>query len=62
MSLVLVIALAPLALFAALLFPALSVQFALKYWFRPAERVSLEEAWSVRFDEHLSSPSSAFQG
>jgi hypothetical protein len=61
MSLALFVVLAPFALFAALLFPALSVQFALKYWFRPAERVSLEEAWSVRFDEHLPRPSSAFQ-
>jgi len=61
MSLALLIALAPLALFAAVLFPAFSVQFALRYWVRPAQRLSLEEAWSARFDEHLSSPSSAFQ-
>ena len=62
MSLPLVIALVPLALFTAALVPALGVQFALKHWYRPAERIPLEEAWAARFDEHGSSPRSAFQG
>ena len=41
-----------------LLLPLFYLQFALGYWFRPAERLSLEEAWARRFDEvlTLSSP------
>jgi len=63
MSLPLVIVLAPLALLAAALVPALGVQFALKHWYRPAERMPLEDAWAARFDEHLgSSPTSALLG
>jgi len=57
MALALVI-LVPFALLAAALVPALCVQITLKYWFRPAERVSLEEAWAVRF-EHASGPTTA---
>jgi len=53
-SLPLVIALALLALFVAALVPALGVQFAPKHWYWPAQRLSLEEAWAVRFDRHLS--------
>lgn len=37
-----------------LLLPAFYLQFALGYWFRPAERVSLEEAWAQRFEDVLS--------
>lgn len=36
-----------------LLLPALYLQFALGFWFRPAERVSLEEAWAQRFEDVL---------
>jgi hypothetical protein len=40
------------------LLPAFYLQFALSYWFRPAERLSLEEAWARRFEDvlTLSSP------
>jgi len=36
-----------------LLLPVFYLQFALGYWFRPAERVALEEAWALRFDDVL---------
>ena len=53
MSIVVLIALLPVVLVVSLLIPALAVQFALHYWYRPAVRVSLEEAWAVRFEERL---------
>lgn len=37
----------------SLLLPVLCLQFALGYWFRPAERLSLEEGWARRFEEVL---------
>jgi len=45
----------------ALLVPALYLQFALGYWFRPAERSSLEEAWPVRLEDALALPSHVHQ-
>jgi len=53
MSTVVLLALVPVAFAALLLFPALAVQFALHYWYRPAVRLSLEEAWAVRFEDRL---------
>lgn len=53
MSLGFVVLVASVALFAVALIPAVCVQFALKYWYRPAERAPLEEAWAARFDEQI---------
>jgi hypothetical protein len=38
---------------AALLLPAIYAQLALRHWFRPAERLPLDEAWSLRFEDAL---------
>jgi hypothetical protein len=58
MSIVVLIALVPVGLFVALI-PALAVQFALHYWYRPAVRVSLDEAWGVGFEERVRELSAA---
>lgn len=52
MSLVLLLALVPVGLVLAVA-PAIAVQLALHYWYRPAVRISLEEAWAVRFEDRL---------
>jgi len=59
MSLGLILLVAPVVLFASALIPALLVQLALSYWYRPAERISLEEAWASRYDEQCAA---AFPG
>jgi hypothetical protein len=48
--------LALVSLGALLIVPALALQAALAYWYRPAERSSLEEAWNVRLDDRLRAP------
>jgi hypothetical protein len=45
----------------ALILPALAVQYALRYWVRPAQRELLEDAWSARFEEHLRALTSSVQ-
>lgn len=62
MSLGLVLLVAPVALFAVASIPALCVQLALGYWYRPAERLSLEEAWALRFEEHAAERAPVFPG
>ena len=54
MSLALALVVVPVALLAAALIPALCVQLALGFWYRPAARLWPEEAWTARFDERLS--------
>lgn len=45
----------------ALILPAFAVQYALRYWVRPAQRELLDEAWSVRFEDQLRALASSVQ-
>ena len=45
----------------ALILPVLAVQYALRYWVRPAQRELIEDAWSVRFEDQLRALASSVQ-
>ena len=62
MSLGLALLIAPIVLLTAALIPALLVQLALGYWYRPAERIALEEAWAVRFESQVGERAQTYPG